>query len=117
MEDAKATIARDITPAANHNGYSNSLSQLKRDVCESLDAPLKSEFYLQQSLALSGILYNQKSSFYPGLQDSFEGPIKTIRQQTMHDLFDFGQLYNRFPMNTAMTLITITNDLNRGEIT
>jgi hypothetical protein len=104
-----------MTPVNNHNKYSNSLSQFKSDVFESLETPLTYESHLQQLLALSNILYIEKNLFYPGLQNYFEEPIKTIRQ-TIYDSFGFNQLHYKFPMDVMMTLITITSDINRGSV-
>ncbi|KAI7899588.1 uncharacterized protein BX663DRAFT_563746 [Cokeromyces recurvatus] len=106
FEDAKAIIAENMTPVNNYNKYSNSLSQFKSDIFESLETSLTYESHLQQLLALSNILYIEKNSFYPGLQNYFEEPMKTIRQ-TMYNSFGFNQLHHKFPMNVMMTLITI----------
>ncbi|CEI86111.1 hypothetical protein RMCBS344292_00556 [Rhizopus microsporus] len=115
LEDAKAIIAENMTLVNNHNKYSNSLSQFKSDIFKSLETSLTYESHLQQLLALSNILYIEKNSFYPGLQNYFEEPIKTIRQ-TMYDSFGFNQLHRKFPMDVMMTLITITSDINRGSV-
>ncbi|RCH78146.1 hypothetical protein CU098_004963 [Rhizopus stolonifer] len=58
---------------------------------------------------------HRKNSFYPGLQNYFKEPIKTIRQ-TMYDSFGFNQLHHKFPMDVMITLITITNDINYGSV-
>lgn len=52
LEDAKAIIAENMTLVNNHNKYSNSLSQFKNDLFESLETPLTYESHLQQLLAL-----------------------------------------------------------------
>jgi hypothetical protein len=49
------------------------------------------------------------------LQNYFEELIKTIRQ-TMYNSFGFNQLHHKFPIDVMMTLITITNDINRGSV-
>ncbi|KAI8094821.1 uncharacterized protein B0P05DRAFT_436024, partial [Gilbertella persicaria] len=112
FEYAKAIIAEDMRTVHSLNMYSNSLSRFKRDVYESMEAPLTYETHLQHLLALSDIMYIEKKSIYPGLQSYFDEPIETIRQN-MYNTFGFKQLNQKFPIDTMMTLINITNDLNR----
>lgn len=113
FEDAKAIIAEDMRTVHSLNKYSNYLSRFKRDVYESMEAPLTYETHLQHLLALSDIMYIEKNLFYPGLQSYFDEPIETIRQN-MYNTFGFNQLNQKFPIDTMMTLINITTDLNRG---
>ncbi|KAI7893954.1 uncharacterized protein EV154DRAFT_391437, partial [Mucor mucedo] len=62
FEDAKAIIAQDVKTEHSSNMYSNSLSRFKRDVYESMEAPLTYETHLQQLLAFSDIIYLEKNS-------------------------------------------------------
>lgn len=52
FEDAKAIIAEDMRTVHSLNMYSNSLSRFKRDVYESMEAPLTYETHLQHLLTL-----------------------------------------------------------------
>ncbi|KAG1052839.1 hypothetical protein G6F43_005042 [Rhizopus delemar] len=99
LADAKAIMIENIIPIddnSNDLSFSNSLSNFKRDVNNSLDVSLL--------------------TYETHLQHLLRYPIKTIRK-IMYDSFGFNESNHKFPLDSMMAIITIVNDINCGLLT
>ncbi|KAG1454699.1 hypothetical protein G6F55_007468 [Rhizopus delemar] len=99
LADAKAIMIGNIIPIddnSNDLSFSNSLSNFKRDVYNSLDVSLL--------------------TYETHLQHPLRYPIKTIRK-IMYNSFGFNESNHKFPLDSMMAIITIVNDINCGLLT